>query len=74
MARKPKAKVKMKTKRSAHKRVRVVGNGKVKHRQANRSHHIKLGRKTSKRIRQLRATKLVNPSDVAAVRQMLPYS
>jgi large subunit ribosomal protein L35 len=63
---------KLKTNRGAAKRFRAKGNGGFK---AGHSHmrHI-LTKKKSKRKRQLGATLQVDPSDVDAIRQLLPYS
>ena len=63
---------KMKTKSSAKKRFKVLGNGKIK-----RSHAFKrhiLTKKTTKNKRELRGTTMVHHSDVASVRSMLPYA
>ena len=63
---------KMKTKSGAAKRFRTLGGGGVK-----RSHaflrHI-LTKKSTKRKRHLRGTTTVHPSDVRAIKAMLPYS
>lgn len=61
---------KLKTNRGAAKRFKKTGSGGYKHRQSFRNHI--LTKKSSKRMRQLRAMKNVNASDVAAIRQMLP--
>ena len=63
-------KVKMKTKRGATKRFKKTANG-FKRKQAFKRHI--LTKKSPKRIRQLRGTKLVHVADVAAVRRMCPY-
>ena len=63
-------KVKMKTKRGAAKRFKKTANG-FKRNQAFKRHI--LTKKSPKRIRQLRGTKLVHVADVAAVRRMCPY-
>ena len=63
---------KMKTKRSAAKRFKVRGSGRIK-----RSHAFKrhiLTKRTTKNKRQLRGTTSVNSSDQASVRAMLPYA
>ncbi len=63
---------KMKTKSGAAKRFRVRGSGSIK-----RGHAVKrhiLTKKTTKSKRQLRGPETLNPSDVAAVRAMLPYA
>ncbi len=63
---------KMKTKSGAAKRFRTLGGGGVK-----RSHaflrHI-LTKKSTKRKRHLRGTTNVHPSDLRAIKAMLPYS
>lgn len=63
---------KMKTKSSAKKRFKVLGNGKIKRSQAFKRHI--LTKKSTKNKRQLRGTTIVNASDVAAVKAMLPYA
>ena len=63
---------KMKTKSGAAKRFRVRGSGSIKRGHAFKRHI--LTKKTTKSKRQLRGTETVHPSDVAAVRAMLPYA
>ena len=63
---------KMKSKRGASKRFRVQGSGGVKRSRAFLRHI--LTKKATKRKRQLRGTTEVNPSDLRAVRAMLPYA
>lgn len=63
---------KMKTKSSAKKRFKVLGNGKIKRSQAFKRHI--LTKKTTKNKRQLRGTCLVNSADVASVKSMMPYA
>lgn len=60
---------KMKTNRSAAKRFKITGKGKVSRRQANKSHI--LTKKTSKRKRHLRDAKIAAPGDAARVKRML---
>ena len=60
---------KMKTNRSAAKRFKITGKGKVKRMQANKSHI--LTKKTSKRKRHLRDSKIAAPGDAARVKRML---
>ena len=63
---------KMKTKSSAKKRFKVLGNGGV-----NRSLALKpniLQKKTNKKKRLLRGTSMVNDRDLASVAKMLPYA
>lgn len=62
---------KLKTKRGAAKRFKKTGSGGYKHRQSFRNHI--LTKKSSKRMRQLRSMQMVNASDVAAIKQMLPH-
>jgi len=63
---------KMKTKSSAKKRFKVLGNGGVKRGHAFKSHI--LTKKTTKTKRQLRGTAMVNERDMASVAKMLPYA
>jgi len=70
MAKAKKAKVKLKTLRGAAKRFKKTGSGGFKHRQSFRNHI--LTKKSTKRIRQLRAMKVICQSDEASIRQMLP--
>ena len=63
---------KMKTKSSAKKRFKVLGNGGIKRAHAFKRHiHTN---KTTKNKRQLRGTAMVNERDVASVHKMLPYA
>ncbi len=62
---------KMKSKRGASKRFKPTASG-FKRGQGFRSHI--LTKKSTKRKRQLRSPLHVNESDVAAVKQMLPYA
>ena len=63
---------KLKTKRNAAKRFKRLGKGGFKRAQAFKRHI--LTKKSAKRVRNLRGTTTVHPSDVAGVAQMLPYS
>ena len=63
---------KMKTKSGAAKRFKVRSSGSIKRSQAFKRHI--LTKKTAKRIRQLRGTTAVCPSDERQVRAMLPYA
>jgi large subunit ribosomal protein L35 len=63
---------KLKTKRSAAKRFARTGKGGFKRASAFKRHI--LTKKSAKTIRNLRGPTQVNESDVAEVRQMLPYS
>lgn len=60
---------KMKTSRSAKKRFRKTGTGKVRRHQANASHIMT--KKTSKRKRALRKGKLVHPADEKRIKRLL---
>jgi large subunit ribosomal protein L35 len=60
---------KLKTNRSAKKRFRKTGTGKVRRNQAFKNHI--LTKKTTKRKRGLRKAALVNASDMKRVRRML---
>jgi large subunit ribosomal protein L35 len=63
---------KMKTKSSAAKRFRTQGSGGIKRSRAFLRHI--LTKKSTKRKRHLRGTTNVHPSDVRAIKSMLPYS
>ena len=62
---------KMKTNRAAAKRFKRTANGKIKRRRGYLRHI--LSSKTRKQKRRLGTATLVAPSDVPAVRQLLPY-
>lgn len=62
---------KLKTNKSAAKRLRKTGLGGFKHRRSHRSHI--LTKKSTKRKRQLRAFKMVDHSNMGLVKQMMPY-
>jgi len=62
----------MKTKRGAAKRFRVQGSGGIRRTKAFLRHI--LTKKTTKRKRNMRGMQQVDPSNVRAVRQMLPNS
>ncbi len=62
---------KLKTNRSAAKRFKKTGTGKIKRMKTNKGHI--LTKKTSKRIRHLRKATLVNKSDEGRVNRMMPY-
>lgn len=62
---------KAKTKRSAAKRFKVTGGGKIRRKKANRRHL--LSSKATKRKRTLREKALVDATNVRAVRTILPY-
>jgi large subunit ribosomal protein L35 len=63
--------LKLKTKRSAAKRFKVTGTGKVKHYKAYASHL--LSGKTTKRKRNLRKAELVSEREVKNVKRLIPY-
>jgi large subunit ribosomal protein L35 len=67
--RKPKAKLKLKTKRGAAKRFRLTASGKIK-RGSSMKRHI-LTKKSPGRKRGLRKATLVSDADAAQVRRML---
>ncbi len=62
---------KQKTHSASSKRFVVLKSGKVKRAQCNKNH--KLGKKTTKRTRGLRATAYVNETQASTVKSMLPY-
>ena len=59
---------KLKTSRSAHKRFKLTKSGKVKHRQSFRSHMST--HKNAKRMRHLRALKVLKACDARLVLRM----
>ncbi|MFH4355055.1 MAG: 50S ribosomal protein L35 [Neisseriaceae bacterium] len=61
---------KLKTKSSAKKRFKILGNGKIKRPRACKRHM--LIKKANRTKRQLRGSVLVHASDCASVCQMLP--
>lgn len=62
---------KMRTRKSAAKRLEFTGTGKVKFRSGFYSHL--LTRKSSKRKRRLQMAKILDSGFMAAARAMLPY-
>ncbi len=62
---------KMKTHRGAAKRLKKTATGKVKRHKANKSHI--LTKKTTKRKRHLRKSKLVSKADSKRIERLLPY-
>ena len=62
---------KMKSCKSATKRFRVTGSGRVKRGQSHRSHI--LTKKSTKRKRQLRSPLAVHESDLGLITRMIPY-
>lgn len=61
---------KMKTHRGSAKRFKRTGTGKIKRFYAYKGHLT--GKKTSKRIRSLRKSALVHPSDQRRIDHMIP--
>ncbi|OAG28145.1 50S ribosomal protein L35 [Thermodesulfatator autotrophicus] len=64
-------KVKMKTNRSAAKRFKVTGKGKVLHFKAGKSHLLR--KKTRKRKRHLKKPTILSPANLSAVKRLIPY-
>jgi large subunit ribosomal protein L35 len=62
---------KMKTHRGAAKRFSVTGTGKIKRSKAFASHI--LSTKTRKRKRNLRQSALVDKTNAAAIKRLIPY-
>ena len=62
---------KMKTNRAAAKRFRVTASGKVKHKKAYARHHA--WAKNRKQKRHLRRQNVLNDTQTAKVRVMVPY-
>ncbi len=63
---------KMKTNRGAAKRLKVTGRGKVMYSKSNASHI--LTKKTSKRKRMLRKSDVIDKSNKARVKKLIPYA
>ncbi|HHW56023.1 MAG: 50S ribosomal protein L35 [bacterium] len=63
---------KMKTKRSAAKRFKFTGTGKIRRNKAFKSHILE--KKSPKRKRNLRKAGLVSKTDYKRVKKMLPYA
>ena len=61
----------MKTNRLAAKKFRVGGKGKVKHAIAGASHNT--GKKSAKRIRQLKGRRVVESANINGIKGQLPY-
>jgi large subunit ribosomal protein L35 len=66
-----KPKMKLKTHRGARKRFKITATGKLRRAHAGKRHFT--GTKLSGRMRKLKKLTLVNPADVATIKQMLPY-
>jgi len=62
---------KMKTKKSAAKRFRLTGSGKVKRSKAGKSHI--LTKKKRNRKRNLRRSAIVDKADEKRIKKLLPY-
>lgn len=62
---------KMKTHRGAAKRFKKTATGKLKRKRAFKSHLT--GKKSAKRIRQLRKSALISESDQKRIKELLPY-
>ena len=62
---------KMKTKKSAAKRFKLTGSGKVKRSKAGKSHI--LTKKKRKRKRNLRRSTIVDKADEKRIKKLLPY-
>ena len=69
--RKPKKKLKLKTKRAAAKRFKVTAKKKVLHSKANKSHI--LTKKPTKRTRNLRKAALVFSGEAKVMKKLIPY-
>ncbi len=63
---------KMKTNKSAAKRFKITGKGKIKRRRANKSHLNE--EKSAKRKRRLRKPTLVSEKEVKKIKKLLPYA
>ena len=63
---------KLKTKRSAAKRFKVTGTGKLMKMKANKNHI--LNKRTTKKKRRLRKAVEVDQTNVKMMKRMLPYS
>lgn len=68
----PKNMYKIKTHSGAKKRFKVTGTGKILRAQANTGHDIK-GRKNSKKKRALRGETVVDKTNVAQIKSLIPY-
>jgi large subunit ribosomal protein L35 len=63
---------KMKTNRGAAKRFKTTGTGKIVYSKSHASHI--LTKKTTKRKRSLRKSKVLNKSDQGKIKKLIPYS
>ncbi|MBN1698392.1 MAG: 50S ribosomal protein L35 [Spirochaetales bacterium] len=62
---------KMKTRKSAAKRYKLTGKGKIKYKKQGLRHI--LTKKTSKRKRHLRQSHILNPVEAKRIKKLLPY-
>ena len=62
---------KIRTNRSAHKRFRITGSGKIRRYKAYASHI--LTKKSQKRKRNLRQGAIIEDADQSKVRKLIPY-
>lgn len=63
---------KLKTKKAAAKRFSVTGTGRLKRTKANKQHI--LGKKNTKRKRNLRHSTLVDKTNEAPMKRLMPYA
>jgi large subunit ribosomal protein L35 len=63
---------KMKTHSAAKKRFKLTATGRIKHKQAHKSHL--LTHESSKRKRALKGTKLVHETNEKQIKSLLPYA
>jgi large subunit ribosomal protein L35 len=62
---------KIRTNRSAHKRFRITGSGKVRRYKAFKSHI--LTKKSRKRKRNLRQSAVMDDTNAPSIRRLIPY-
>ncbi len=62
---------KIKTNRSAAKRFKKTGSGKIKRSKSGKNHFT--GKKSSKSIRNLRKGTLISEADIGRVSKLIPY-
>ena len=62
---------KIRTNRSAHKRFRITGTGRIRRNKAYKSHI--LTKKSRKRKRNLRQSTILDASNEGQVRRLIPY-
>ena len=62
---------KMKTKRAAAKRFKVTGGGRIRRATAGKQHMMR--GKSANRLRKLKKNSMVDSSDEARIRRLLPY-